>query len=613
MCGITGFTNYNMTVKNANSLIRKMTSKIIKRGEDDEGYYSTGRVFLGHRRLSIIDLSGGSQPMTFSKDDKIYTIVYNGEIYNYDEIRKILIDNNVKLTNRSDTEMVLKLYMLYGEKSLNYLNGIFAFCIYEETEEELFLARDHIGVKPLFYTVYNNELFFGSEMKSIFAYEEIPRVIDKDGICELFGIGPARRLGSGVFKNIYEMRPGYYGKFKNGKMSVHEYFKVKSYKHTDDLEATIKKVRILLETSIKKQLIADVNVGAFLSGGIDSSIVTAVISKSLDDNDKLKTFSVDYVDNDINFEKTDFTPTRDNDFIDLMKARYNLNHRYIVLDNKRLYETLYDAMLARDLPSMADIDSSLLLLCQHVKEDVTVALSGEFADEIFCGYPWFYREDTKECNTFPWSISLQIRKDILNKQIAEKIDIQKYVDEQFKEAVKEIPLEGTEAEEDIQMKKYSYLTMFYFGLNLLDRSDRMSMQHSLELRVPFADYELVEYIYNIPWEMKNYNNQEKGILRAAFSDLLPDEILNRKKSPYPKTCDPKYTELVTNQLKEILNNKNNKIQELVDIEYVNFVINSSEDEFKRPWFGQLMRRTQLMAYLIQLELWLKEYDVKIDI
>ncbi|MDD2376915.1 MAG: asparagine synthase (glutamine-hydrolyzing) [Clostridia bacterium] len=611
MCGIVGFTNFKKKIENKDNLLQRMTEKITRRGENETGYYWANNVLLGHKRLSIIDINGGSQPMTFKKGNKTYTIVYNGEIYNYDEVRKILIDNDIELVTRCDTEMVIKLYMLYGDKFLKSLNGIFAFCIYEESENKLFLARDHIGVKPLFYTIHDDELFFASEMKSIFEYDKIPRVIDKAGICELFGLGPARNLGSGVFKDIHEMKPGHYGIFESGKIEIQQYFKVKSYKHTDNLETTINKIRSLLETSIKGQLIADVNVGAFLSGGVDSSIVTAVIGKNLTDNNKLKTFSVDYVDNDINFKKTDFTPSRDNEFIEMMKERYNLNHKYIVIDSSKLYDRLYDAMRARDLPSMADIDSSLLLLCENVKEDVTVALSGEFADEIFCGYPWFYRKDTLESNTFPWSISLDLRKDILNKDISSKIDLQSYVDTKYKEAVDDIPLDGTDNESDIQMKKSSYLTMNYFGLNLLDRTDRMSMQNSLEVRVPFTDYELVEYVYNIPWDMKNYMNQEKGILRAAFKDILPEAIINRKKSPYPKTCDPKYTNLVTNKLKEIVNNGNNRIQELVDMEHVNYIINASDDEFTRPWFGQLMGRTQLMAYLIQLEMWLVEYNVKI--
>lgn len=613
MCGILGFTNFKKKIKEPEELLKRMTEKIATRGENSKGYYTTNNVYLGHKRLSIIDTNGGSQPMTFSKNGKLYTIVYNGEIYNYNEVREILISNNIALITRSDTEMVIKLYMLLGEKCLDHLNGIFAFCIYEENDEKLFLARDHMGIKPLFYTIHDNELFFSSEIKGILEYEEIPRVIDRNGICELFGLGPARSLGSGVFKDIHEIKPGHYGVFHSGNIELTKYFKIRSYKHTDDLNGTINRVRELLENSIKRQLIADIDVGTFLSGGLDSSIITAVAAKSITDEDRLKTFSVDYVDNDKNFKKSDFSPTRDNDYIEMMKEKYDLNHRYIVIDNSKLYDMLYQAMLARDLPAMADIDSSLLLFCKYVKEDVSVTLSGEFADEIFCGYPWFYRKDTAKCNTFPWSINLDLRKDILNKELAKSIDIQEYVDIKYKEAVEDIPLEETYTKEDIQMKKYSYLTMNYFGLNLLDRSDRMSMQHSLEIRVPFADYELVEYVYNIPWEMKNHMNQEKGILREAFKDILPEAIANRKKSPYPKTYDPNYTNLVIEALKEVISNPNNRLQELVDIEFVKHVIDSSEEEFERPWFGQLMRRPQLMAYLIQLEMWLNEYDIKVEL
>ena len=613
MCGILGFTNFQKKIKEAEELLKRMTEKIATRGENSTGYYTTNNVYLGHKRLSIIDINGGSQPMTFSKNGRLYTIVYNGEIYNYNEVREILISNNIALITKSDTEMVIKLYMLLGEKCLDHLNGIFAFCIYEESNERIFLARDHMGIKPLFYTIQDNELFFSSEIKGLLEYEKIPRVIDKNGICELFGLGPARSLGSGVFKDIHEIKPGHFGVFKNGNMQLTRYFKIKSYKHTDNLTDTINRVRELLEKGIKRQLIADIDVGTFLSGGIDSSIITAVAAKSLSNEDRLKTFSVDYVDNDKNFKKSDFSPTRDNDYIEMMKERYNLNHKYIVIDNSKLYDKLHQAMIARDLPAMADIDSSLLLFCKYVKEDVSVALSGEFADEIFCGYPWFYRKDTAECNTFPWSINLDLRKDILNKELAKSIDIQEYVDIKYKEAVEDIPLEETYTKEDIQMKKYSYLTMNYFGLNLLDRSDRMSMQHSLEIRVPFADYELVEYVYNIPWEMKNHMNQEKGILRSAFKDILPEAIANRKKSPYPKTYDPNYTNLVIEALKEVINNPNNRLKELVDIEFVKHVIDSSDEEFERPWFGQLMRRPQLMAYLIQLEMWLNEYDIKVEL
>ena len=297
-----------------------------------------------------------------------------------------------------------------------------------------------------------------------------------------------------------------------------------------------------------------------------------------------------------------------------MKENFDLNHKYIVIDNDSLYEALYEAMIARDLPSMADIDSSLYLFFKYVKKDVTCALSGEYSDEIFCGYPWFYREDTVNANTFPWSISLDLREGLLNKKLKEKINLKEYIEKEYKEALADVPLEETTNDKDILMKKYSYLSMFYFGLNLLTRTDRMSMAHSLEVRVPFTDIDLVEYVYNIPWEIKNYGGHEKGILREAFKDVLPEEVLYRKKSPYPKTFNEKYSKLVEDTLRKIVENKDCRIKEILDIEFIKKeILDKTNDEFTRPWFGQLMLRPQLMAYIIQIEMWLREYNIEIQI
>ena len=625
MCGIVGFTNKNNEIKNPKQLLVNMTEKLKKRGESSYGYYIKNNVYLGHRRLSIIDIEGGIQPMS-ALDNKgnNYTIVYNGEIYNTKELKNLLTAHDIILETTSDTEIILKGYIIFKEKILNYLTGIFAFVIYDENLDELFLARDQIGVKPLFYTLENNELIFASEIKAILENKKIKRVLDIEGIQKLFGIGPARMKGQTVFSNIHEIKPGYYAKFKNNefiknnelkqvnKLKEINYYKISSYTHTDDIETTKNKIRFFLERSIKSQLVADVNVGCFLSGGVDSSIITAVASKNLN-KEILKTFSVDYIDNDKNFIKSDFTPSRDNEYIEVMKNKFNLNHKYITLDNKLLYDSLYEAMLGRDIPSMADIDSSLLLLCREVKKDVTVSLSGEFSDEIFCGYPWFFREESLSSNTFPWSTSLNLREELLNKNIKDKVNLKKYVSDMYKEAISEVPLDETKNNKDITMKILSYLTMFYFGANLLDRSDRMSMLSSLEVRVPFADHNLVEYVYNIPWDIKNINNMEKGILRESFKDLIPEEVLFRKKSPYPKTFSPAYTNLVIQELEKILNDKDCKIRNIINIEYIREIIKNKDDTFKVPWFGQLMQRPQLLAYLIQLEMWINEYNIEVKL
>lgn len=611
MCGIVGFTNNNNQIENPKEILIQMTDKLIKRGETSYGYYEKKNVYLGHRRLSIIDLENGHQPMS-AKDSEgnNYTIVYNGEIYNTEELKHFLEVNDVKINTSSDTELILKGYIKFKEKILNYLTGIFAFCIYDETKEELFLTRDQIGVKPLFYTILNNELIFASEMKSILLNEKVERILNIHGMQKLFGIGPARMKGETVFDNIFEIKPGHYVKFKDNDLEEKEYFKIKSTDHTDNIEATKEKIRYLLEKSIKNQLVSDVNIGTFLSGGVDSSIITAVASKNIG-KEALKTFSIDYIDNDKNFVKSDFTPARDNEYIDIMKNEFKLNHKYITLDNEKLYYSLFEAMIGRDVPSMADIDSSLLLFCREVKQDVTVSLSGEFSDEIFCGYPWFFREDTLTSNTFPWSIALDLREDLLNTKIKDKVKIKEYVSNMYKEAIAEVPLENTKNSKDITMKILSYLTMYYFGANLLDRTDRMSMLSSLEVRVPFADHNLVEYVYNIPWDIKNINGSEKGILREAFKDLVPEDVLFRKKNPYPKTFSPVYTKLVEEEITKIITSDECKIKEIVNIDYIKEILSKTDDEFKRPWFGQLMQRPQLLAYLIQLEMWLNEYNIVI--
>ena len=613
MCGIVGFTNYDNKINSPEKLLVNMTDKLKKRGESSYGYYIKDNVYLGHRRLSIIDLQSGNQPMSF-KDDKgnTYTIVYNGEIYNTDEIRNLLNVNDIVLETTSDTEVILKGYIKFKERILNYLTGIFAFAIYDENLNEIFLARDQIGVKPLFYTLINNEIIFASEIKAILENSSVKRVLDVNGIQKLFGIGPARMKGETVFGNIYEVKSGHFARFKNKEFKEYEYFKIKSCAHTDDIQTTKEKIRFFLERSIKSQLVADVNVGCFLSGGVDSSIITAVASENIG-KEALKTFSVDYIDNDKNFIKSDFTPARDNEYIEIMKDKFNLNHKYITLDNKLLYESLYEAMIGRDIPSMADIDSSLLLLCREVKKDVTVSVSGEFSDEIFCGYPWFFREDSLKSNTFPWSTSLDLREKLLNENIKDKVKLKEYVSDMYKEAVLEVPLDETKDNKDISMKILSYLTMFYFGANLLDRSDRMSMLSSLEVRVPFADHNLVEYVYNIPWDIKNIKGMEKGILRESFKDLIPHQVLFRKKSPYPKTYSPVYKDLVIGELNKILDDENNKISKIINVEYVKNIINNDDTNFKIPWFGQLMQKEQLLAYLIQLEMWINEYNIEIKI
>ena len=374
-------------------------------------------------------------------------------------------------------------------------------------------------------------------------------------------------------------------------------------------------MRFLLEDSISRQLVSDVPLCTFLSGGLDSSIITLYASKYCKKHNlpPLNTYSVDYVDNDKNFVKTDFQPNSDNYYINLMTEKLNTNHHTVVLDTPELASALEDAMIARDFPGMADVDSSLLLFCKKVKQNATVSLTGECADEIFGGYPWFFRADALNSNTFPWSIAITERQNLLNQQIASKVNLKNYIDYRYQESLNEVDILDEDSMETAEKRRISHLTLNWFMQTLLDRSDRMAMYNGFELRVPFCDYRLAEYVWNIPWEMKALHGREKGLLRYIMKDLLPEEIVDRKKSPYPKTWNPTYLATVKDMLTKIMNDSNAPINNLLNRNYILEILETDGKAFTRPWFGQLMTGPQLMAYLCQVNMWLERYNPSIEI
>ncbi len=615
MCGIVGFANLKKDISNYRNVLNNMNETLSKRGPDEEGYYISKHVALGHKRLIVIDPEGGKQPMVERFQDSTYIIVYNGQIYNTEEIRKILIDNGFEFNGHSDTEVLLKSYIHFGKDVVNYLNGIFAFAIWNTKTEELFIARDHFGVKPLYYTTRDNTLIFASEIKAIFEYPEIEKIVDKQGIAELLGIGPAHTAGTTVFKDIFELKPAHFATFNKTGLHIEKYWQLKSKEHTDNLEQTCEKVEYLLENAIKRQLVSDVPLCIFLSGGLDSSIIAKYASDYCKEQGlaPLNTFSIDYVDNDKNFVKSDFQPNSDNYYINLMTKNIYCKHKTIVIDTPELADYLEDAMIARDMPGMADIDSSLLLFCKNVKKQATVSLTGECADEIFGGYPWFFREDALKSNTFPWSIAIDERNKLLHPEISSKIDLREYIDFRYKESLSEVEILETDSKETAEKRKISHLTLNWFMQTLLDRSDRTAMYNGFELRVPFCDYRLAEYVWNIPWEMKALNGREKGLLRYIAKKILPEEVAKRKKSPYPKTHNPTYLARVKKILSDIMENKSAPINNILNRKYILEILDTDGKAFTRPWFGQLMTGPQLMAYLCQVNMWLERYQPKVEI
>lgn len=615
MCGFAGFCNVNRNVSNDVHILEKMTRTLQKRGPDEEDFYVHSHAMLGHRRLIIIDAENGKQPMSVKLGAATYTIVYNGQLYNAKELREELEQAGYDFFGYCDTEVVLKSFIHFGTDIFKRLNGIFSFAIWNDTKNELVLVRDHFGIKPLYYTITDNTIVFASELKAILEYPNIRPKLDSQGISELFGLGPCHTPGIALFKDIYELKPAHFLLFNKDGIHIDEYWKLKSKPHTDSFGTTCNKVRFLLEDSIQKQLVSDVPLCAMLSGGLDSSIITAYASNYYKENGlpPLETFSVDYVDNDKNFVKSDFQPNSDNYYINIMVNKFKTNHHQIVIDTPELADALEDAIIARDFPGMADVDSSMLLFCKNIKKEATVCLSGECSDEIFAGYPWFFREDALKSNTFPWSIAITERQNLLNPDIASKVNLKEYIDYRYNESLKNVEILDVDTLETAEKRKISYLTTRWFMQTLLDRSDRMSMYNGLELRVPFCDYRIVEYLWNVPWDIKALNGREKGLLRYVVRKLLPEEIVDRKKSPYPKTHNPTYLAKVKKMLTEIMSNPNAPINNLLNRDYILEILNTDGKAFTRPWFGQLMTGPQLMAYLCQVNMWLERYNPKIEI
>ena len=618
MCGIVGFVNYKQDISKFKNTLINMNNSLSRRGPDEEGYYIKKHVALAHKRLIVIDPEGGKQPMTANyqkKDHSQFCIVYNGQIYNTKELRQTLEENGFTFEGHCDTEVLLKSYIYYGKDVVHHLNGIFAFAIWDNLNEELFMARDHFGVKPLFYTMQNNSFIFASEIKALFRYPGVQKILDSQGISELFGIGPAHTPGTTIFNNIFELKSAHFAVFNRSGLHIERYWKLKSEPYTENFAQTCDHLDFLLKDAITRQLVSDVPLCTFLSGGLDSSIITKYASDYCYANGlpPLDTYSIDYVDNDKNFVKSDFQPNSDNYYINLMVNKLHTKHHPIVIDTPELADYLKDAMIARDMPGMADIDSSLLLFCKYVKPTATVALTGECADEIFGGYPWFFRDDALHSRTFPWSIAINERQTLLHPSIAKKIDLKGYIDYRYNESLEDVEILDTDSAETAEKRKISHLTLNWFMQTLLDRSDRMAMYNGFELRVPFCDYRLAQYVWNIPWEIKAINGREKGLLRYVSRKFLPPEIVDRKKSPYPKTHNPTYLAKVKSMLTDIMADTRAPINYLLNRDYIMNILETDGKAFSRPWFGQLMTGPQLMAYLCQVNMWLEKYQPKIEI
>ncbi|MDR0531371.1 MAG: asparagine synthase (glutamine-hydrolyzing) [Oscillospiraceae bacterium] len=610
MCGIAGIYSLRPLEGGEEQLAARRrlcggaVSALRHRGPDGDGIYLEGPVGLVHTRLAIIDPKGAPQPMKKRRGERDHVLVYNGELYNTPELRRELKGKGWAFETASDTETLLCGLMEEGPAFLKKLNGIFAFGYWDG--EQLLLARDPLGVKPLYYSAGEDVLRFGSEPKALFALGLKPAV-GKRGLQELFALGPAHTPGTCVFEQMAELLPGEFLLAGPGQIRKSLYWRLESRPHTDSLEETADHVGWLVKDSVERQMVSDVPICTFLSGGLDSSLAASLCAKKLREQGKrLTTFSFDFKGNDEYYRENAFQPSRDAPFALEMAEYLGTDHIQLECDNALLADLLDSAMRARDLPGMADIDASLLYFCTIVGKQFKVTLTGECADEIFGGYPWFRSKQAFAAKAFPWSQNMAPRRSLLREDLLDALQLEAYAQAAYEASVAETPrLEG-DSPEEARRREIAWLNLRWFMQTLLDRMDRMSMSSSLEARVPFADPRILEYVWNVPWHMKYRDNTTKYLLRMAGRGLLPERVLWRKKSPYPKTYHPLYEQLLAARMRDILRDKNQPLHQFIDPQKTEAFLRQPAGH-GQPWYGQLMSAPQRVAYFLQVNAWLKEY------
>jgi asparagine synthase (glutamine-hydrolysing) len=554
MCGITGWVGYSRDLRQERRTIDAMTETMACRGPDASGVWTDQHAALGHRRLAVIDIPGGAQPMSISTPNGDVAMVYSGEAYNFTELRDELANAGHKFTTSSDTEVVLRGYLQWGDAVADRLNGMYAFAIWDSRDRKLVMIRDRMGIKPFYFYPTSDGVLFGSEPKAILANPIAKRVVGVDGLRELFA--PVKTPKKALWEGMAEVEPGTIVTVDERGIRERTYWRLESKLHTDDRDTTVAHVRELLDDIVRRQLVADVPECVLLSGGLDSSAITALSAREL--KDPVRTFAVDFVDQADNFKPDEFRQTMDTPYVHDVAKHVGSDHTDIVLDHNQLssLDLRRKVIGARDIPmGLGDMDASLYLLFKAIRQQSTVALSGESADEIFGGYRQFHDPKIQQADAFPWIAAgmgpIDATDTMLSPALGSVIDLDGFMRDRYSEAVAEVGRVDGEDDFTHRMRVMSYLHLTRFVRILLDRKDRMSMAVGLEVRVPFCDHRLVEYVYNTPWSLKTYDGREKSLLRGAARDVLPQSVIDRVKSPYPSTSDPQYGAAIQAHAKDL--------------------------------------------------------------
>lgn len=603
MCGISGWVSYRRDLRQERSTAESMNATMACRGPDAQGLWLDEHAAMGHRRLAIIDLPGGTQPMVEHTPEGDVVLVYSGEVYTFVELREELRRRGHRFHTDSDTEVVLRVYLEWGAELPERLNGMYAFAIWDGRTDQLLLMRDRMGIKPLYYFLTDDGVLFGSEPKAVLANPMVPREVDLEGLRELFSM--VKTPGHAVWAGMREVEPGTVVTVDRTGVRTRRYWHLRAAEHTDSREDTVARVRELLDDIVRRQLVADVPRCILLSGGLDSSAITALAAEQLRGKEKVRSFAVDFVGQTEHFVPDELRATPDTPYVHEVAQHAGTRHEDIVLDAKELAEPSVRAaaVRARDLPlGLGDMDQSLLMLFRAIRQHSTVALSGESADEVFGGYAWFHDPVARDAGTFPWLVAMESQRgrdggSVLEPGLRERLDLQGYTAQRYEEALAEVPrLDGEHDPLERRMREVSYLHLTRMVRILLDRKDRMSMATGLEVRVPFCDHRLVEYVFNTPWSLKTFDGREKSLLRHATTDLLPQSVLERVKSPYPSTQDPAYVLELQNQVRDLLSEGNNSALDLVDRSRLQQITRTEPGQVTTPDRNGLERTLDLAVW-----------------
>ncbi|NKY45270.1 asparagine synthase (glutamine-hydrolyzing) [Nocardia cerradoensis] len=605
MSAITGWLDRDRDLREHTATVRAMSDTLAHRGPDGGGIWLEQRIALGRNVLAVADLLDNGQPVVTGEAGRpIAVLTLSGEIYNTAELRHELSVRGHAFTGATDpdAEVVLHAYLEWGADAVRRLDGMFAFAVWDVRRGELLLARDRLGIEPLYYAEHPGGLLFGSEPKALLANELFRPQVDAEGLIDIFTVA-MRRPGDAVYRGLREVRPGWIVRADHNGLHHHRYWQPVSAPHTDDVDTTIATLRELLTDIVERQTRTGTAAG-LLSGGLDSSVITALAARARGDA-KLATYSVDFAGSD-----TDFTPdalhvSRDAPYVRAVVDHVGTDHTEVLLDAPALLDEMGETLRARDIPGVGDLDVSLYLLFREVRRYADVVLSGEGADDIFGGYPWFAAEATASSGSFPWAAGNTDRNAMLSPELRAHLDLDAAVVDRHREAVAELaPLAGEEGP-DRRIREVFHLELTRFLPFLLDRKDRMSMRTGLLVRLPFCDHRLVEYLWNVPWDLKRHGGQEKGILRAAAEPWLPPQVAKRPKSGFPFGQSPHYLAAVREATRAMLADPSAPALALLN---TGALAELAEGD---RWHSGTFTPPPWLPRALQLNTWLRDYRVEV--